>query len=105
MTPSAPSQHAVTDFSPATLPAHADPVGVSSVTDEILSIWTIYRHPRDFPEHFVVRAHVISKLGTFPRPVGCLCESLDEARRTLPPGLTCLHRHEYDDPVIAESWL
>lgn len=63
--------------------------------------WTIYRYPTDFPHHWVVRGWV----GARPCRVACLCSSLDEARATLPPGLTRLALHACDDPVIFETWI
>jgi hypothetical protein len=68
-------------------------------------VWVIYRQPRDFPEHFVVAETIRSRSGDYPRPVGCLCETLDEAREQIPPGLTRMNRHDLDDPVIVEVWV
>jgi hypothetical protein len=66
-------------------------------------IYTIYCHPRDFPEHYPVRAH----FGDFPAPIACLYETLDDARHELYEyfGLTCIGREPLDDPCIVESWI
>ena len=66
-------------------------------------IWTIYDHPRDYPEHFVVRVFYglekESQADTF--------DTLEDARRFVlqQGGSFNLHRKEEDDPVIAESWI
>jgi hypothetical protein len=74
---------------------------------KVLTMWTIYKRPRDAPQHYVVRASQI-RTG-IPEPlvalVGCLCDSLAEARATIPRGLICLARQADDDPVIVETWL
>jgi hypothetical protein len=68
-------------------------------------LWVIYDHPLDYPNHWVVRAHVV-----FPGITGVshhayLYSSLEEARRALPPGLVKCNRHPTDDPQIFETWI
>lgn len=66
-------------------------------------MWTIYDHPRDYPQHFVVRVFYglekEAKADTF--------DTLADARRFVRQqgGSFNLHRQEEDDPVIAESWV
>lgn len=71
-----------------------------------LLIWTIYDHPRDYPHAFVVRRSVID--GPVPKAdmqPWALTHTLDAARESLPPGLTCMPRQAGDDPVIVECWI
>lgn len=65
------------------------------------AIYVVYRNPRDFLGWFVVRACY----GPFKEPVGCLCETLEEARASVPYGSVMLARHPDDDPVILETWI
>lgn len=67
--------------------------------------WTIYDHPLDHPEHFVAREWRIGPGVAEPTDVIVLCDTLEEARDAVPPGLVCLQRHPMDDPVIIETWL
>jgi len=68
---------------------------------EMPSLYVIYDHPRDFPDHWVVRVWH----GEIPRGDGVLFDSLEEARASLPPGATNLHREPGDDSAIAECWV
>ena len=69
---------------------------------EPLCIWTILRHPTDYPRHVVVRMSWVD-LGTVRvSPVACLCESLEEARAIIPPGL---RRLSSDHPIRVETWI
>lgn len=69
--------------------------------------WTIYDHPLDHPEHFVVRRWWIESGN--PNPVHSretlLCATLDAARQAVPPWAHCVGRQTEDDPVIVETWL
>lgn len=76
-----------------------------------LPMWVIYDHPKDFPDCFVARKHVvvgglppgISMSGATPETL--TADTLAALREKLPPGLTCLTRDLGDDPVILETWL
>lgn len=68
-----------------------------------LDIWTIYRHPRDYPDKYVARKTVVPP-GT-PTNDMFIAGSLDEARALLPRGLHRMPRSAEDDPVIVEVWL
>lgn len=72
----------------------------------VFELFVIYRHPRDFPNHWVVRAQAVAPggrviAGTF----GTLCDSLGEAREEIPEGLACIGRMDDDDPAIYEVWI
>ena len=67
-------------------------------------VWTVYDHPRDYPEHFVVRAHS-SKLFT-PLTQCFKFATLEAARDALAEvGLFRLPPAPSDDVVIVETWV
>lgn len=72
-----------------------------------LNIWTVYDHPTDFPDNYVVRR---AETLTAPEPILTgdilLFTDLEVLRETmLTCGLVCLTRNDGDDPVILETWL
>lgn len=73
----------------------------------MLRHWVIYKHPRDFPRHWVVRTwHLVRDAGEpIHEAVGCLCDSLEEARDSVPPWSYNLGRFDADDPAIFEVWI
>jgi hypothetical protein len=72
-----------------------------------LTMWTIYKNPRDYPGRWVLRAW--DMVGDHPDPIPrarqSLFDSLAAARAEVPPGLTCLPRQDDDDPAVFETWL
>jgi hypothetical protein len=81
-----------------------------------ISIWTIYKHPADFPGKFVVREWLV----TASRATGILAQAtraampclecsvadtLEAARRFIPAGAVNMGRLMETDPCIVESWL
>lgn len=70
-----------------------------------LDVYTIYDHPSDYPDKYVLRVHHAAAGQTRSEAVACLFDSLDAAREALPPGLVCVGREMGDDPVIVESWI
>jgi hypothetical protein len=71
-----------------------------------LEMWTIYRHPKDHPHHWVVRRCWIRKGGIIQHEHECqLAHSLAEARDRVPPGLFNLGRQPEDEPQIVETWV
>jgi hypothetical protein len=74
-------------------------------TNEIvLAVFTIYDHPLDHPDGFLVRRWVVTNGEPLPREWR-KAATLEEARTLLPPGLHCLGRNPDDDPKIVESWI
>jgi hypothetical protein len=71
------------------------------VTD--LRQYTIYDHPRDYPDAFVVRAWEIGP-GTMTPGQPRTAPTLEAARKLIPPGLYCLGRAADDDSTIVETW-
>ena len=71
-----------------------------------LLMYTVYHNPSDFPGKFVVRRHAVRPgFVAAEQTAMAVCDSLDEARQALPPGLVSLGREPQDDPVIVESWV
>jgi hypothetical protein len=73
---------------------------------DALSIWTIYDHPRDFPNEFVARRFVVD--GSVPRWTDDILtsSSLDLLRdEMVSRGLTVINRLPDDDRNIVEVWL
>lgn len=67
-----------------------------------LVIWTIYDHPKDFPNCFIARKFLNDK------PTGQVITSpkLNGLRNIMSElyGLTVIPRNVHDDPVIVECW-
>ena len=74
---------------------------------EPMKVYTIYDHPTDYPEHFVVRTWLI--LPGEPEPQATkecsLATSLEEAQSFVPEGLVAIPRSPGDDEPIVETWM
>ena len=73
----------------------------------IMTTWTVYASPADFPNApYVVRGWLIGPGGQVADS-GALgfADTLDEARGMIPAGLYRMERSPDDDPVIVETWL
>jgi hypothetical protein len=74
-----------------------------------LSMWTIYDHPDDYPDHFIAREWWVTAGRVEPSPVTVYRdEYLENVRtfvRTVAPDASRLVRNENDDPKIIESWV
>lgn len=68
-------------------------------------IWTIYDHPKDFPDHYVARQWWVDDKGGMAQEMLLKAETLPALRRMLPPGLYRLDASEGDDAVIVETWI
>ena len=69
--------------------------------------WVIYKHPREYPDRYVLREWHIDEGDPNPR-MGSrieLADELEEIRLFVPEGCVCLTRSEDDDPSIVEVWL
>lgn len=78
-----------------------------TIMSAVLSVWTVYEHPRDYPDDFVVREHRVYSDGTtHPMPEAQRYQTLSAARAPLETrGLHRMPRAEQDDPCIVETWL
>ena len=70
-----------------------------------LVMWTIYRHPRDFPDKWVLRGHEIAVDGPRAQQVAWVADTLAEVRAHVPYGDLRLMRDPNDDPAIYEVWI
>ena len=71
----------------------------------MITIYTIYKYPLDYPHHYVVRASTVSYNAVGPHSIACLCASLADARTMIPAGMVNVGRSEADHPTIAEVWV
>lgn len=73
--------------------------------DELV-LYTIYDHPKDYPDNFVVRAFILAADGKQYASKECkLATTLEEARKFVPPDKVLTQRYANDDPVIVETWI
>lgn len=72
---------------------------------DVLTVWTIYRNPRDYPGRWVLRAFDVSVEGTKARSECVVAQTLEEVRIALPPGRVPLGRANGDDPAVYECWV
>lgn len=67
-----------------------------------MKFWTIYDHPKDYPNHFVARLWIIDK----PTDMLLTAFDIEELReRFASEGMTRLERFPQDDPCIVEVWM
>lgn len=66
-------------------------------------MWTVYDHPRDFADGYVVRLW----WGEIPEPQGEAFSTLAQARAYVAKegGCFCIPRSETDSPSILETWM
>ncbi|WP_326430379.1 hypothetical protein VQ574_20810 (plasmid) [Stutzerimonas frequens] len=72
-------------------------------TDQ-LSVWTVYRRPKDYPEQYVARRWIAAPHPT-PTEDILIADDLKTLQEKMPPGLTRMQRQQCDDPVIVETWI
>ena len=68
---------------------------------EETTLWTIYKHPLDYPDKFIARKFVLDK----PTPEIRIGNTLEEVRELLPRGLTRFERNPNDESTIVEIWM
>ena len=74
-------------------------------TRRALQVWTIYDHPKDFPDHYVARANVDGVPTDHYHTFETLAD-LEVMRNTFRErGMVRVERHHSDDTVIMEVWL
>lgn len=74
-------------------------------SDRAVKQYVIYKHPKDFPHHYVVRVWNITYSGRVIPVQGYLAENLEDAREFIPKELARLERHQEDDPCVVELWI
>jgi len=73
----------------------------------VLSMWTVYDHPSDYPNNYVARRFDIEARRVVPTSSVIITPDLGTLRDMLAfeLHLTCLARDENDDPKIIETWI
>lgn len=67
-----------------------------------LTVWTVYHNPKDYPGHWVLRAHDVPG---GPRGDCAVSKTYEGLRKHIPMDCVRLARQPADDPVIFETWL
>lgn len=71
-----------------------------------LEMWTVYDHPRDYPQGYIARKFVADANGARPTPEVITSPTLALIRESMMRmGRVCLTRDPQDDPNIIETWL
>jgi hypothetical protein len=71
-------------------------------------MWTVYKHPKDYPGEYVARKYVITEDFYGPSNESISSTSLRDVRnvlRSLYRGLIQLKRPPDDEPHVVEVWL
>ncbi len=71
---------------------------------DTLYCFTIYDHPKDAPDCFVVRRWALRGNNSYPSRPSAPRRSSKHERRSL-PGLVLMPRGPEDDPAIVETWM
>lgn len=73
----------------------------------MLSMWTVYDHPTDYPDKFVARRFEVDANGPRPTESIIIAPNLDLLRDILgmEMHLTPLPRSAGDDAKIVETWI
>lgn len=73
----------------------------------VLSMWTVYERPSDYPELYVARRWDIVRHAREPVWTDDVrtAPTLEGLRALLPPGLHCMPRQHGDEPQVVEVWL
>lgn len=66
----------------------------------------IYKHPSDYPNNCVARVHFISKGKVWAsKDIFVVCDTVDECRDALPPGMRRMPRSPQDCASLVETYL
>ncbi len=72
----------------------------------VLEMFVVYRHPRDYPERYVLRRWWVSAGVQSPDDDWFyLADTLDQIREYVPAGCVRLERDPKDQPQIVEVWV
>jgi len=66
-----------------------------------MNTYSIYEHPADYPDDFVVRRWE----NTDPKELVGTAKTLEAARKYVPHGMVNVGRYAQDDPCIVEVWI
>jgi len=74
--------------------------------DSVMTTWTIYKKPRDYPKGYVLRASFVMPRGeVWSDVVAWYAADAAPLRAMVPPGLARFMPGPTDDAVILETWL
>lgn len=73
---------------------------------DALRMWTVYDHPKDYPNNYVARMFLVMDGETRATDELMVCPELEPIREQLRArGLFHFTRWTSDDPVILETWM
>jgi hypothetical protein len=75
-----------------------------SAPPDVLVMFVISEHPKDYPQGYVVRAQIVRD-GQIEMGPAWTALTLEAARDLIPLGRILVPRASEDDPVIVESWI
>ena len=67
--------------------------------------YVIYNKPEDYPNNIVVRIWVVGRNSLIQGPIVSISDTIEQARETIPNGMCCISRSEYDPLSIIETWI
>jgi len=72
----------------------------------LLIMYTIYKHPSDYPDEYVCRRWTAGRLVPIDTAEPfARAQTLEAVRAQLPRGLYRLNREAGDQPQVAETWI
>lgn len=75
-------------------------------TARSLVLWTVYDHPKDYPDRYVARMFDVTAGKVRPTLATIMSSDLEWLRAALREmHLTRLERSPEDDPVVLETWI
>jgi len=80
----------------------ADDLNLRTVSN--LPMISIYFNPKDFPGKYVARVFDIRPGAVHATRYIMVDENLEEMRRSIPTGFSCMNRTPEDDPELLEVW-
>lgn len=70
-----------------------------------LLCWTVFEHPRDYPDSFICRPSFPRGGEPIPAKVFLRAATLALLREKIPHSLTPFDRHPSDHPNMIETWI
>jgi len=72
-----------------------------------IPLFVVCENPKDFPSKYVVRLWQINRniKKTLPTPYCVVKDTIEEARKAMPPNLYRFGKDSHDHPVIIETWI
>jgi hypothetical protein len=70
-----------------------------------LDVWTVYKHPVDYPDKYVARRFVVNPGSARATREMFVEDTLDQIRALIPAEYICLPRDSRDEPHIVETWI